>query len=446
MQPVEVISTKFVENADIDRNLKQPNERNDESCRSVGTYFENRDAVTYNSENNVPEKAELSQSILISNDPSQLRDDSDNELKQTTLTDETGKLVAVVSENSPKSSAIFSLQLEEIKNKLHSENCKNITLQKEVTQQYTKISEITKALQLSNEKEKYGLELRMNFDDAGKTLDVLVQEKADLMSKLQLQNQYIKVSEFDFTEIEKRLKASLLRVSELENDVTTYKNDLRFQEEIKLNMIKLKKENEQLKQMNLELNEENFEIQHQLSTRLEKIKEIDVKCNELKTAQVHMELQTYAEINDISTQNQYTKCNPQLDRQIIELQSLISDLTNDRERTQLQYQTYVQHLTAENATLTKQVHEHTKQNEKLIKREKTLIEHVREIEKQLQKHICTQHRLAELQNIEEFEESKQYAENGNSSNSDDKNYPAKNMATNFTHYQDGKNNLSVKLL
>lgn len=315
---------------------------------------------------------------------------------------------------------------QELNNLLQIEQRRNHELMVKVTQQHSTIEEISNELNQLRQNGNSVAELQQQVNAQKQTVNILVGEKSDLTAKLQQRDQRINEFESECVELRGRLKASRYRVSELEKDLSVLMQSHQkydgSQQALCTELETIQEDNKRLKRLHQEACDENTEIQHQLALKAKEIDElknvISAKCSELEMARVRLEQLTGGDLNQSSEmpktdQNQHDQRILDSERQIIELQNMISELTNDRDRTQQQYQTYVQHLTTESTTLNQRIQELTKANEKLTKREESLVNHVQELEKQIQKQISTQRRLAALRDDEKPKTDETNTANGN---------------------------------
>lgn len=309
-------------------------------------------------------------------------------------------------------------QNQELTNLLQMEKMRNHELSVKVTQQHSTIEQLNVQLMQLHKNSATVQELHQQIDAHVQTVNILVGEKSDLSGKLQQKDQRIAEYESECGELQGRLKASRHRVAELEKDLNTLTQSHQkydgSQQALCSELETLQEDNKRLKRLHQESCDENAEMQHQLATKTKEIDEmrnaIGTKCNELEMAYVRLEQLTGGDLNQTAEVNHNEQSQQQqslmdTERQIIELQNMISELTNDRDRTQQQYQTYVQHLTNETTTMSQRIQELCKVNEKLTKREASLVNHVQELEKQIQKQISTQRRLATLRDEAKLDEA-----------------------------------------
>ncbi|XP_055312852.1 golgin subfamily A member 2 [Sitodiplosis mosellana] len=310
--------------------------------------------------------------------------------------------------------AQFEQRNQELANLLQVEKVRNHELSVKVSQQHSTIEELNRELEQFRQNGQTVQELQQQVNAYIQTVNILVGEKSDLTAKLQHKDQRLTEYESKCVELQGRLNASRHRVSELEKDLNTLAQSHQkydgSQQVLCTELETLQEDSKRLKRLHLEACDENTEIQHQLALKTKEIDElknvITAKNSELEMARVRLEQLTGGDLTQSNeTLNTHPNQNDQQildsERQLIELQNMISELTNDRDRTQQQYQTYVQHLTNETTTMTQRIQELTKANEKLTKREESLVNHVQELEKQIQKQLSTQRRLAALRDDDE---------------------------------------------
>lgn len=326
-----------------------------------------------------------------------------------------GQYPATSMAEAANGSTMLRQNNQELNDLLQVEKMRNHELSVKVTQQHSTIEALSGEL---NELRKFAgsiTALQQQVNAHIQTVNILVGEKSDLTAKLQQRDQRITEYESECVELQGRLKASRHRVAELEKDLNTLAQSHQkydgSQQALCTELETLQEENKHLKRLHQDACDENTEFQHQLAQKIKEIDElkatVDAKTSEIGMARVRLEQLTGGDLMPSSAPTSNSDSTPpdqqrllDAERQVIELQNMISELTNDRDRTQQQYQTYVQHLTSETGTLTQRIQELTKSNEKLTKREESLVNHVQELEKQIQKQISTQRRLAVLRDEE----------------------------------------------
>lgn len=310
-----------------------------------------------------------------------------------------GRLVAEV--------ANLKHHIDSLSHSLQSTHADNQELTRVTANQRTEIDELRAALQRSADASGTAQKLQQELDSHVRTVNVLVGEKAELLAKLQSKEQSIKEYDAQAMELQGRLKASRFRVAELEKDINTMaqlkqtkSSDANATTAAQLDQ--LAEENKRLQKQCQDVCDDNTEHHHQLAS---KTKEIDsmknalsAKSTELEMLRIRLQQLTDVDVRKVDEQLQQLSDQRESDteRQVIELQNMISEITNDRDRIEQQYKTYVKHLTDESAAMNRRIDELSRQNEKLAKREESLVGHTRDLEKQIQKQISTQQRLAAL--------------------------------------------------
>lgn len=286
-------------------------------------------------------------------------------------------------------------------------NVENHELKSTTARQLNEINELRIALQRSSEHYNVNQKMQQELESHIKTVNILVGEKAELVAKLQSREQSTKDSDSQIMELQGRLKASRFRVAELEKDIGTItqlnqKNN-GIDQNSTAHIEQLTEENKRLQKLLQDACDDNTENHHQLVVKTKEIDSmknvLNAKNNELEMLRIRLQQLNDTDMQKVVVDDQShptEQRETEMERQVIELQNMISEITNDRDRIEQQYKTYVKHLTSELGTTTQRVEELTKQNEKLAKREESLVDHIRDLEKQIQKQISTQQRLAAL--------------------------------------------------
>lgn len=324
-------------------------------------------------------------------------------------------------------------RINELENLLKFSKNDNQALETKLQQQQQHIEILQNDLKTSNNSNEHQEidKLRDELQAHTKTVKILIDEKNDLSLKITNQQQQINEYEQLNIELQARLNASRHRVTELERDLNKFKQTTQnfdgSQQTLSTELEQLQDENKRLKRLHQEACDESTEIQHQLtlkSCEVNNLKEIiSEKVKDIEMLQLRLEQLTSGDlIRHNVSENHQQQQSQQIDqtdyeRQIIELQNIVSELSGDRDRLQQQYQTYVQHLTRESTTLQQRVEELTEVNEKLKGREKSLVNHISDLERQFQKQLSTQQRLAALRD----DDTTKLDENESNSNKNDVN-------------------------
>lgn len=361
--------------------------------------------------------------------------------------------------NAVANGAQLEGQNQELANLLQMEKLRNHELGVKVTQQHAEIeklrSDIGARSDTDSNAESTIDKLRHDLNTHIQTVNVLVGEKADLMAKLLRCQQQNAEFESANIELQGRLNASRHRVNELEKDLTTLeKSHQKYdgsQQALCTELETLQEDNRRLSRLKQEACDETAEVQHQLQLKAKEIDELksalSERTKELDMTRLRLEQMTAGDLirSEVAapTESQAEQQKHDAERQIIELQNMVSELTGDRDRTQQQYQTYVQHLTKESTALQQRVQELSKSNEKLAKREQSLVQHISELERQFQKQISTQQRLAALRDGDGNAEASKQQLVGGATISGDASEAVNALQIKFTALEKERNDLNV---
>uniref|UniRef100_A0A1A9W7R8 Golgin subfamily A conserved domain-containing protein n=1 Tax=Glossina brevipalpis TaxID=37001 RepID=A0A1A9W7R8_9MUSC len=223
-------------------------------------------------------------------------------------------------------------------------------------------------------------------------IQILINEKAQLGSEL---NRYRTASK------EKDLELEELRVQ--------YSNANKRLEELQNLLKEQQKHAEQQRFQNAELHhklaqergisEDQITHLNELKTQLD-IKEKSLedlsaeyreKCNGLELAQLR--IRQLSDENNITRDNRVetlTQTQFMYEQQIRDLQAMVQQLTQDKEQANMQYQTYVQQLNSQVQQLNERNGELMDETAKQADRERQLVEHVQQLEKEIQKNLSRQ--------------------------------------------------------
>lgn len=79
-----------------------------------------------------------------------------------------------------------------------------------------------------------------------------------------------------------------------------------------------------------------------------------------------------------------------------DLEKMVQQLGAERDQSNAQYQSYVQQLNKDSATLSAQLQNYIGENERLSKREESLVKHVGDLERQIQQQMAKQRNFKEI--------------------------------------------------
>lgn len=238
------------------------------------------------------------------------------------------------------------------------------------------------------------------------TIGILVGEKAELSAALNTYQTLAKSKVTEIEELQGRLNASRHRVQVLEKEIGTVRssyekydssqqrlcNELEHSQEI---IVKLKKHlddsNEQVSELKQKVSLKSKDIEN-MEINLAQIKS-DLSLSQLRVEQFSAgdSIETDSKIETLMQQKLF------FEQQVQDLQKMVQQLGTERDQSSQQYQNYVQQLNKETASLAQQLHEYVADNERLSKREESLVKHVGELERQIQQQIARQKTIKDVQ-------------------------------------------------
>lgn len=310
-----------------------------------------------------------------------------------------------------------SIEIQRLNHMLQDEKQRNNDLNAKISQQHTIIETLQTNLQQFHLQQRNNIakdtvdleKLQSELAAHTKTISILVAERGEQQAKIAQSQQEATVSIATIEELQGRLNASRHRVNELEKELSTLDTSQKLFDQSRQTLCtELENAQEEIKRLiksSQDANDEMTNVQHQLTV---KTKDLDSQKNELQQKNGDIELLKVRveqlTSGDVMQSNGAMQYNAQddtlaLEKQITELQNTVSVLSGEGERIEQQYQTYVQHLTKETSGLTQRVEELTDANERASKREESLLNHIQDLERQIQKQISTQLKLNQQQNV-----------------------------------------------
>ncbi|XP_055390347.1 golgin subfamily A member 2-like [Condylostylus longicornis] len=249
-----------------------------------------------------------------------------------------------------------------------------------------------------NEKDKNDNIDKMNVSNSLellKTIEVLISEKAHLIkesSKLQIS---CKEKDFEIEELRTRLCGTNRQIEELEQFYfSEQKKNVEMLEKVK----NLESELNKYKIQSEEFSEHIQELKRELSIDKSRITNMEAEMKE-KNSQLEL---NNVQISQISDENKITIDNRietltqtkfMYEQQIVDLQSMVQQLRAEKEQANQQYQNYVQHLNKDVASLSEKNSELTEDNRKLAERERDLVNHISNLEREIQQNITKNENL-----------------------------------------------------
>lgn len=314
----------------------------------------------------------------------------------------------VNSNNSNSNNNNNNNSLHELQNTIEQQNLQINQLKSEVEFHRTTASNLQKN---TDELNKLRHQEALHAD----TLKVLVTEKSSLMDTLQKTEVQIKELKSENEELHNRLNVSRHRVKQLEiqqvqqqqqhpsmnnkEEIDTKKleqlveervkewKDLNSKLELERNEFKLLLGQQKIEMENLQKNFDHINTELHLAT---------IKIAQLSDDTQHQ--QSQPENTDVAQQSQFNVLNQEIaikQQQINELNSIIDQLSNERDANETQYQNYVSAMSGEMKELKEKSLELENENNSLVKREQELLKHVNDLERQMQHQIQKQKIFAE---------------------------------------------------
>lgn len=231
------------------------------------------------------------------------------------------------------------------------------------------------------------------------TIGILVGEKAELTASLMKYQNMAEEKSGEVEELQSRLGASRHRVQDLEKEMNRLKSSRETTDE---SHQKISSEIERNNQEILRLNKLNEEITDEISELKQKLflknksfvelqEELERKKSELNISHLRVEQLSSGDVTSVDSQiENLAQQRIAYEQQISELQKMIQQLGSERDQASSQYQNYVQQLNKEVNFFKEKNLEFSEENDRLLKREESLVKHMSELEKQLQQHISRQ--------------------------------------------------------
>lgn len=245
--------------------------------------------------------------------------------------------------------------------------------------------------------------LKQQEQHQNEAIKLLIREKSTLTDAFQKSENIVATLKGENEELHNRLNLSRHRVKQLESMTSTIQQstpeiDKRIIEEMVEERLKdirksLETNDSEKNELKLLLNQKRIELENLQ-------KNYDHLNNEL-----HLQSIKIAQLSDGSVQPEVDQSAHQLaaltqesaikQQQLNELNAIIDQLNNEKEASELQYQNYVLAMTTEMDTLRESSVELSNENDALVKREKELLKHVSDLERQIQQQIQKQKIYAE---------------------------------------------------
>ncbi|XP_057660608.1 golgin subfamily A member 2 [Diorhabda carinulata] len=272
--------------------------------------------------------------------------------------------------------------------------------EKALSEQYKfKINELNlKVEELENERLKKSdltefNKLKEELQCHTQTIRLLVAEKAELSNSLAQLEISFKNKDCECSELQARLKASRSRAFEFEQELNSLKSEKLHKEnnghdqdqiirDLQKKLTDLQSEKDELAQDLLEVQEkfkkateELINCQKSNSELFSKLSLADVKIQQLSNAD---NLNTGAMVENLTQEKN------NLEKEVATLNSMLTNVTKERNETTTYYQHYTEELNNQLLTLQEQYQQLQQENENLSVQEQNRIRHISDLERQLQ--------------------------------------------------------------
>lgn len=231
------------------------------------------------------------------------------------------------------------------------------------------------------------------------TIGILVGEKAELTASLTQYKNMAEEKSGEVEELQSRLGASRHRVQDLEKEMIRLKSSRETTDEshqkISSEIDRNNQEISRLNKINENISDEISELKQKLFLKNKSFnelqEELDRKKSELNISHLRVEQLSSGDVTSVDSQiENLAQQRIAYEQQIIELQKMVQQLGTERDQANGQYQNYVQQLNKEVNFFKEKNMEFTEENDRLLKREESLVKHMSELEKQLQQHMSRQ--------------------------------------------------------
>ncbi|XP_030757780.1 golgin subfamily A member 2 [Sitophilus oryzae] len=252
------------------------------------------------------------------------------------------------------------------------------------------------------------------------TIGLLVAEKTELSSNLRQYELNHKQKIEECEELQGRLKASRMRVIELERELSNLKEEKNrtdtAEQHYNLTLENFKQEFKLLKQQKDELAQDLLEVREKLRMTSEKNIELQQETKELagklSLADIKIQQLSFGGVSGVDNQVEIlTNEKFALESQVTQLNQTLKSIIKERDESSAQYQQYAQQLNVQLTNLSSKLEQLQKEKENFVIQEQNRIKHIGELERQLQniqdEHISysTNSNSGELkQELEKFKE------------------------------------------
>ncbi|XP_059607402.1 golgin subfamily A member 2 [Phlebotomus argentipes] len=240
-------------------------------------------------------------------------------------------------------------------------------------------------------------QLRDQLHSHMQALNLLVSEKADLVSSLTTYQNLVRERDQEIEELQAKLSASRHQVQDFKVESSHLREALARFEHSQQNLCS---ENETAREKMQHLAEKCDDLAEEASQAAQKlnlktreyadlVEMLKVRDSELALAQLRVEQLSAGDTGAADAKiDGMAKQRMMLEQQVGELLTQVEKISTDRDQAATQYQNYVTQLNRESAKLVQKLQETSQERDQLSRREAELVKHVGELERQLQAQIA----------------------------------------------------------
>lgn len=216
-------------------------------------------------------------------------------------------------------------------------------------------------------------------------VEMLISEKNQITNELAHFKTLAKQKELELEELQVRYNMKVKHSEELEN---TFAQEQRGKDELQSLHANMSREVEQLRSQNAEHLDYINELKNCLAAEKQRLTELETKKSESVLEEIRAN--HFSENAADSRVEALIQTKFMYEQQIRDLQAIVQQMTQDKEQSHQQYQTFGAHLNQEILSLNEKNAELTENCSKLEAREKSLVDHVSSLEKQIQHNLKLQ--------------------------------------------------------
>lgn len=374
----------YEDNKNFQVGVEKINENNEISADI--NYAQNGAYMIPNFENNVevklPSESLANFSLGFSNDESNVKTLSEDEILKQNIEKQNAELLAIIDQQNLKSVEMHST--------LENTNLKYQELQKEYDlMKLSQVNPLTTSNEPSEEISKLKDELKCHIQ----TINLLVNEKSELTNTVtELQTQLNHQSK-ECVELNEKFQNAHRSIFALQKELETLKTEkqhfISMQKELENNYKTVLNQYQDLRENRDDINQELMELKSKVKLNEETIgnyqkSDVELK-NQLNLANIKIQ---QLSINDETTRTseleKMLKEKQAFEKELANANEMIRLLTQEKLDASVHYQRFAQQLSEQVAHLSAKVEQYQKENDKLKANEDSRIRHIGDLEKQLQ--------------------------------------------------------------